>query len=157
VEDVASQSVPAWARWFVRLFLAAFVVCALAGIEAWPLTGWRLFSHLRTERQTAWEPDAVGVDGREARLAFGSLPAAFHGFPLLMKTFAGLPRSEQASVCAAWLSAARTMKPGTTAIRIYRVSFDLLPRRDGRPAGPSTRQLAYRCTDSGVGPARGPG
>src|SRR5206468_2883631 len=43
------DAVPRWAKWFVSLFLTAFVVCGVVGIEAWPLTGWRLFSHVRTE------------------------------------------------------------------------------------------------------------
>jgi hypothetical protein len=54
------EGTPRWAAWFVGLFLSAFVICAVGGIEAWPLTGWRLFSHLRYEHQTSWR--AAGVD-----------------------------------------------------------------------------------------------
>ena len=39
---------PRGIRVFVWIFLAAFMICGAAGIEAWPLTGFRLFSHLRT-------------------------------------------------------------------------------------------------------------
>ena len=33
---------PRWARWFVGVFLGLFLLCGVAGFEAWPLTGWRL-------------------------------------------------------------------------------------------------------------------
>ena len=35
-------------RLAIYLFLALLVVCAVRGIEWWPLTGWKLFSHVRT-------------------------------------------------------------------------------------------------------------
>jgi hypothetical protein len=44
---VEHPSPPAWTRRFVAVFLAAFVVCGIFGLEAWPLTGWRLFADAR--------------------------------------------------------------------------------------------------------------
>src|SRR6478735_5308554 len=44
-----SERVPAWVRGFVALFLIAFLLCGVFAIEAWPLTGWKLFSPTQRE------------------------------------------------------------------------------------------------------------
>jgi hypothetical protein len=60
-ERVASEqrgtedAAPRWARWFVTLFLVSFILCGAVEVEAWPLTVWRLFSHLRHEHQTQFQ------------------------------------------------------------------------------------------------------
>ncbi|HEX7147705.1 MAG TPA: hypothetical protein VF512_09355, partial [Actinomycetota bacterium] len=46
---------PRWARWFVGAYLAVFVVCGVVGLEAWPLTGWRLFADARQARQPGFQ------------------------------------------------------------------------------------------------------
>ncbi|HKZ75754.1 MAG TPA: hypothetical protein VJ259_03740 [Actinomycetota bacterium] len=50
------EDVPLRIRAVVAVFLSAFLVCGLAGVEAWPLSGFRLFSHLRTDRPEGWPP-----------------------------------------------------------------------------------------------------
>ena len=131
-------------RAFVALFLAAFVVCGVAGIEAWPLTGWRLFSQLRTDHQVAWRATAVGEDG-ETQIRFAELPRAYRNFPLVMRTFAGLPRVEQTAACQAWLEAARRDQPGTSAVRIYRVDWYLSHRHGSRDGPPVSGFRTWMC------------
>ena len=43
------ERVQPWARPFVTTLLGAFVLCGLFGIEAWPLSGFRLFSAPRSD------------------------------------------------------------------------------------------------------------
>jgi hypothetical protein len=131
---------PAWARWYVGLFLAAFIVCGAAGIEAWPLTGFRLFSHARSPHQHTWQAFSSDTAGRETHLAFAKLPAGHGGFTLVMSRFDTLPPPEQRAICRAWASGANA-----AMVLIYRVDWDLLPRRNGRPAGRPVRTLVYRC------------
>ena len=50
---------PGWARRFVAAYLAVFLVCGLAGFEAWPLTGWRLFADARPARQPGFQAVTV--------------------------------------------------------------------------------------------------
>lgn len=45
--------VPRFARPFVVLFIAAIVASALCVWEPWPLTSFRLFSHVRTDQQAS--------------------------------------------------------------------------------------------------------
>jgi hypothetical protein len=132
-------------RWFVRLFLAAFVVGAVFGIEAFPLTGFRLFSHLRHEQRATWVADTVRPNGTESPLVFTDLPRAYQGFTLVMSRFAGLSASAKAATCRAWLLEARRVRRGVASIRFYHVRWNLLPRAGDRAAGGTGRTLTYAC------------
>lgn len=128
-------------------FLAAFVVCGLAGIEAWPLSGFRLFSHLRYEHQVSWAAATIGADGTESPIRFGLLPRAQRGFVLVMRDFPAASPREQDAICGAWADAVRRTGRAVIAVRIYQVEWDLLPREDGRAASPVKRTLRYTCAD----------
>jgi hypothetical protein len=72
------------APWFARPFVVAvprrpFGVSAVT-VEAWPLTSWRLFSHLRHDEQSSWQAFAVDGRGREVRYLVAGLGSGFHGF-----------------------------------------------------------------------------
>jgi len=121
------------------------VVCGFAGIEAWPLTGWRLFSHVRTPHQTTWQAWAADGTGSERRVAFSRLPVAFKSFTLIMSRFETLSAEKRLLTCQAWADAAHRSGLPVQTLRIYRLDWDLVPRRGGRPANPPTRLLVYRC------------
>jgi hypothetical protein len=146
-EQRADDERPSWRiRAFVAAFLAAFAVCGVFGIEAWPLTGWRLFSHVRTDHQVSWRAVAVDPRGHEEPIDFAALPRGYRNFPLVMRTFASLPRQEQAAACRAWLAAARRQTTGAGTVRIYQVDW-YLSHRHGSGDGPSpTRTLLYTCS-----------
>jgi hypothetical protein len=129
----------------VAAFLLAFALCGMSGIEAWPLTGWRLFSHVRTMHQTGWRAVAVDASGRERRIAFGELSTAFKSFTLIMNGFDSLPPDRKRSTCRAWADAVRRSGQPIESLRIYRLAWDLLPRRAGRPTTVPAPTLAYRC------------
>ncbi len=131
-------------RWFIRLFLATFVVCCVFGIEWWPFTGFRLFSRLRTPTRLVWMADTVGPGGRASPLWFSQLPRAYQGFELIMPGFNHLPASTQRSTCDAWLSEARRVRPTTIELLIYRERWRALPRQGDRGA-PPRRSLQYAC------------
>lgn len=131
-------------RVFVAMFLSAFTVCGLLGLELWPLTGWRLFSQLRTDHQVGWRATVVG-EGGESQIAFSQLPRAYRNFPLVMRTFAGLPRAEQTAACRAWLDAAQRERPGASEVRIYRVDWYLSHRRGPRDGPPPRSTLLLVC------------
>jgi hypothetical protein len=143
--DDAMESVSPLIRWFVRLFLAAFLACAIFGIELWPLTGFRLFSQLRREHRTMWVTDTVGSDGRESPLWYSTLPRAYQGFGLIMPGFWHLVPSTERATCLAWLNEARRLHPSVRALRIYRVEWRALPRAQERAAPPLPRTLMYAC------------
>jgi hypothetical protein len=149
---VEHPSPPAWTRRFVAVFLAAFVVCGTFGLEAWPLTGWRLFADARQPVQVAWQAVTVDPAGRETPVPFGDLPAGFHGNVQVLKGFAGLPAGEQAAVCRAWADAMRARGGRVEAVRVYRTVTDL-SRRVGERGTPPARELRWTCTEARVAPA----
>jgi hypothetical protein len=131
-------------RVFVAVFLAAFFICSVFGLELWPLTGWRLFSQLRTDHQVSWRATAVGEDG-EKQILFGELPRAYRNFPLVMRTLSELPPAEQAAACHAWLEAARHERPGTHTVRLYRIDWYLSHRNGPRNGPPPRFTLLFSC------------
>ena len=141
---------PRWVRWYVWSFLAAFAVCGVVGIEAWPLTGFRLFSHLRQEHQTDWQAFALRPDGRAGWLPMSRFPGGYNGFPLVMKTFSSSSPAKRSDMCRAWATAAGGLEPGSVAVRIYILDRRLEPRRGRRAASAPTRALAYTCTNGVV-------
>ena len=139
------ETVPRTARWFVRIFLLAFVVCAVAGVEAWPFTGFRLFSRPRYETQTTWAAYTV-AGGRQTHLWFDDLPRPYQGFELLMVQFRHLDPAQRSALCSAWLAEARRVRPGVNALRIYRLRVDALPRHGDRAGPPISRSLVDACS-----------
>jgi hypothetical protein len=142
--DDARNDVPPATRWFVRALVALFVVCGVVGLELWPLSGFRLFSHLRTETQQAWTARAVSADGREHTVRFGAFPAAFRGFGLIMQRFHSLAPDVRRDTCLAWLGEVRRVIGPARSLRIYRLSWAALPRDGDRPAR-IERSFAYAC------------
>jgi hypothetical protein len=145
----APAAAPRWARRFVTAYLAVFVVCGVAGLEAWPLTGWRLFADARQARQPGFQAVTVDRAGRETPVPFRDLPAGYHGEVQVLKGFAALPPSRQAAVCQAWADAVRERGGEVAAVRVYQTVTDV-SRRVGDRGAPPARTLRFTCHDGGV-------
>jgi hypothetical protein len=114
-------------------------VAGLAGVEAWPLTGWRLFSDRRHPVTTRFEARVVGPDGSEAPLPFADLPHAFSGSVPVLEQMSGQAPPEREPACGAWADAtARVTGAWVAEVRVYSVADDL---RDGS----SRAALAWTC------------
>ena len=145
-----SERAPRFARPFVAVFLAAFVYCAVATVEAWPLTGWQLFSHVRTDEQRSWRAVAVDARGRERPYPLGRLPRGYRGFTFLMRDFDSRPGSEQRAMCQAWLEGSGELLGfSARAVRIYELRWRL-SERSGERALPPESTLRYTCRPGGV-------
>ena len=148
----ATEPVPRWVRWFVGVFLALFLVCGVFGLEAWPLTGWRLFADARQARQPGFQVVTVDGQGRETPIPFRDLPAGYRGDVQVLKGFAGLPTARQAAVCQAWAQAVRERGGEVAELRIYQTVTDVSRRVADRGAPPA-RTLRFTCrpgrTDAG--------
>ena len=147
---MSDAPVPRYARPFVAVYLVAFVICALATIEAWPLTAWRLFSHLRTENQTAWSATAVDAQGREHEYPLGRLGSGYRGFIFLMNGFADRSPVEQRELCDTWREGTSSLL-GFEAheVRIYFAEWSLADR-EGDRAPRGEPELRYTCRPGGV-------
>lgn len=140
----AATAVPRPARTFVAVFLAVFVICGLVGIEAWPFTGWRLFSRSRTEHARGFEAVAVTSDGTQTPIPFERMSAAYRGSVQVLQEFASLPPAERAAVCRVWEEAAEVVLGPIAQVRIFRTEAHL-SRRAGRRGEPGARTLVQEC------------
>jgi hypothetical protein len=149
-DTTTTENVPGWTRAFVGLFLTAFVICGLLGIEAWPLSGFRLFSHVRTADHTAFVAATVDDDGLETPIPFGRLPAAYSGFGFVARDLPSLMSRERLSTCRVWIDVAeRELGRDVAGVRIYRLDITVLPRTGERAARRPARTLVYGCSVEG--------
>jgi hypothetical protein len=141
---------PRYARPFVALFLTALVVCPLAAVNGWPMSSWRLFSALRSDRQTSWQAVAVDSSGDEHDFPVASMPRGYLGFRRIMAGFSRRPAGGRDAICGVWLQGA-TQRFGetTTLLRIYHLSW-LVSDREGDRAAPPQRALAWTCSSKGA-------
>ena len=138
---------PIWARLFVFAYLAAFVACGWLVIEAWPLTGFRLFSHLRYARTLGWQATTVSPSGREKVIYFGAFPRTYRHLPLIMRTYGDLPERRQEAICQAWAAEVRRHGGQVAGVRIYRTIDDLRRHRNRRHRPRPHRILRFTCAD----------
>jgi hypothetical protein len=141
---------PRWARWFVGVYLALFVACGVAGLEAWPLTGWRLFADARRAVQPGFQAVTVDRSDRETPIPFRDLPVGYRGDVQVLKGFAALPRDRQAAVCQAWAEAVRARGGEVAEVRIYSTLTDV-SRRVGDRGAPPARTLRFSCRPGSPG------
>jgi hypothetical protein len=132
-EHAPSGSTP---RRAALAFLAAFLVCGLFGIEAWPLTGWRLFADARQRHQHGRLAVAVDQAGVERPVPFAELPAGFQGHVQVLRGFNRLADAERAAVCDAWAGELRARGWAVAEIRIDDTVTDVGDRRGLRGAPP---------------------
>jgi hypothetical protein len=133
-------------RLFVGAFLGLFLITGLVGVEAWPLTGWKLYSRLRHGDFWGWQVLAVGADGIERSVDLGHLPAAYHGVPYLLNDFAGLPEADREGACLALAVVARAQYPGVAGVAVEHVLGRIPVDPDDPPSPPSRRIRVHQCT-----------
>lgn len=147
---VQADKVPRLARPFVALLAAAMVASAVFVFEPWPLTSFRLFSHLRTDAQTAWSAAAVTDGGAEQPYPLAGAQRGYRGFGFAMVEFADAGAQRRDELCRAWVAAGpQVVGHEVDEVRLYRRSW-LLSRRDGERALPGERRLVYTCTAEGA-------
>ncbi len=141
---------PRFARPFAVTYIAAVIACGVLTIEAWPLTGWQLFSHVRSDEQVGWKAVAVDGAGRAHDYPLARLGDGYRGFPFVVGELSSRPAGERATICRAWVRGARELiGVDASAVRIYELRWRLSERRGSR-AAPPQRRLRYVCTTGGL-------
>lgn len=131
----------------VRLFVYGFLALVLAtsglGVEVWPLTGWRLFSQVRTDTVSGWQVVAVGEGGQESRLEPSSLGRGYRGTSWRLADFPTMPPHERDEVCRVWADGAFGVG-AVDSVRIYRTRRPVRTDRE-QPVPTAARVLRYEC------------
>lgn len=145
------------ARLFVIAFTTAIAVCGALSIEAWPLTGWRLFSHERRQIATGWMATSADAHGMQTPIAFGRLPAADRHFLSVMRTYRFLSADEREATCQAWARLVRRRGASTAGgLRLYATTRDMRLHVGRREPVAAVATLRWTCAD-GHGARRAPG
>ncbi|MGH2680510.1 MAG: hypothetical protein ACRDG8_08525 [Actinomycetota bacterium] len=135
-----------WARPFVVVVVVAFVTCGVLGIEAWPLSGFRLFSAPRSDLSTGWRLVAVTAGGVEEPVNVSRLGAAYQGFGFVARDFMALPPTERMAVCGAWLRAtAASLGIEARALELVKLEQPLMPRGADGPLVRPRRTVVWTC------------
>lgn len=143
----AAERASPFARAFVAVYLIAFLACGAFAIEAWPLTGWRLFSHLRHAQRSGWQVFTVDRGGQQTRVNFATFPRPDRHLTLIMRDYPRQSASGQEAVCQAWAGRIRAQGRQVSGVRIYRTVVDLHRHRGRRTPPPPRRRVAYLCAD----------
>jgi hypothetical protein len=130
-------------RWLAWGFLAVLLATASLGVEAWPFTGFRLFSHVRSGTTAAWQVVAI-ESGHEVPVNVASLGRGFRGVDWVLARFGSMSQHEREKVCAAWEDALRSKGRNVSGLRIYRTTRRVRTDFDVPPP-PAARTLRYEC------------
>jgi hypothetical protein len=126
-------------RAFVAVFLTTFLVCGVLQVEAWPLSGWKLFSHLRTDEIRGWTATGAEAGGVERPIPFHSFGPGFQGALHVLKGFEGLGGRQRRDVCEAWADELARTGTEILEIRIYATT------RSSRHPDVVRTELRYLC------------
>jgi len=107
-------------RVLVLVALTLLLVSGLGGIEAWPLSEWRLFSLARDEDQTRWVVEAALPRGRARTVSLEELPLRYRHAEWPMAELPDESVGQRQRVCDALLDAVLEVEPATTELRILR-------------------------------------
>jgi hypothetical protein len=129
----------------VTLLLAAFLICGVFGIEAWPLSGFRLFSAPRGPISSGWRLIAIREDGTEVPVNVSRLGAGYRGFGFVARTFGELSPAERAATCRAWSGAAASIGIDVAVLRLVGLEQPLTPRDEDGPLAEPTRTVVATC------------
>jgi hypothetical protein len=128
-------------RAFVYVFLAAFLVCGALEVEYWPLTGFRLYTEIRTEERLSTRVIALLADGGSREVVFVDLPFGYHSTNRLISDFDELSQEERDEICDAWVRPLREDGVDVVGVRIDEYVTHL-----GDPASrPERVSELYRC------------
>jgi hypothetical protein len=124
----ASDRAPRSARVFVAVLFALLLVPGVVGFDAWPLTGWRLFSVSRDADQTRWVIRATDEDGETRTVSLEELPLRYRHAEWPMSELPGASVERRRAVCEALIEPVVEVEPSTVELTIARDRARLVER-----------------------------
>jgi hypothetical protein len=149
-ETPPTDAPPRSARVFVGVLLV-LLVGAGVGVEAWPLTGWRLFSAPRDDTQIRYLLEAVQADGSTRLVDLDELPG--RPYSNAEWALAELPESSEErreAVCQALLGPVLEIESGLTELRVVRDDARMV-ERDGDWTVVSDPETVHACQPGETG------
>ncbi len=125
-ERADAHDVPLWTRCVAYGLIGLVALAGVASIEAWPLSGFKLFSATRGPTRVSWELQAV-VDGEEQFVSVGDAGAELGYSTLVLADFDEMSARERDDICDAWVAPLRTSGTPVDALRVYRITSDIRP------------------------------
>jgi hypothetical protein len=122
---------PRSARILVAVLFVLLLVPGLIGFDAWPLTGWRLFSKSRGPEVTRWSSRPWTRTAQAGWSAWRSCPCATATPSGPCPSCRAPPRPRRPRVCEALLTPVRNILPGTEELVIARDHALLVEGDDG--------------------------
>jgi hypothetical protein len=147
----AADGPPRSARILVGVLLVLLLVPGLIGFDAWPLTGWRLFSVSRDAEQTRWVVEAVAEDGGRRIVSLEELPLRYRHAEWPMAELPGASEVRRDAVCEALAGAVVEAVPGTVEVVIARDHARLVEDADGHWSSGHDVEPFHACTPPGTG------
>jgi len=126
-----ADEAPLSARVLVTILFVLLLVPGVIGFDAWPLTGWRLFSLSRGPEQTRWVIEAVDQDGAHRVVSLEELPLRYRHAEWPMSELPGASDARRTAVCEALLTPVRQILPDTRELVIARDHARLVEGDDG--------------------------
>lgn len=117
--DVGDRA-PRSARIFVAFLFVLLLVPGVVGFDAWPLTGWRLFSVNRDAEQTRWAIRATDDAGDTRTVSLEELPLRYRHAEWPMSELPGASDERRRDVCVALLDAVVEVEPATVELAVAR-------------------------------------
>ena len=144
-----SDAPPRYVRRFVVALLVLLCVPAVIGFDAWPLTGWRLFSLARDNSQIRWVADVIRSDGDVVTVDFDELPIAYRHAEWPLAELGGAGKERRDDVCLALLDGVQEHRlDDAVGLRIVRDRQHLV-ERDARWVVTHDREVFHSCGEDG--------
>ena len=154
-EEPARTDVPDVVGWPIRAgvltVIAVILVFGVLEVEAWPITGWRLYSNTKGPTAGSYFAFRVAPDGSEHRVEYPRLPDAYSRVPYLLEKFDRFDAAEQEALCRAIAEAERDQGRATTAITIYRERYRVAIVDGERRKHRIEREFRATCAERGDG------
>ena len=110
------------------MLFALLLVPGVVGFDAWPLTGWRLFSVSRDADQTRWVIRATDEDGDTRTVSLEDLPLRYRHAEWPMSELPGASAERRRAVCEALFEPVAAVEPSTVELTIARDHARLVER-----------------------------
>jgi hypothetical protein len=135
-------------RFVVGLALAMLLVAGVATIEAWPFTGWRLYSNTKGPTAGSYFAYREAPDGTEHKIEYDRLPYSYQRAPYVLNKFPSSDPETRETVCDALAHGERQAGRPVAEIHVYWELRRVVPVDGERHTKLLARELRYTCARS---------